>query len=161
MMERSGRNETFLARQKNPPIGLALIGTALYPVLVHRTAAPLHACSPRSVTLPQLRFTSFAVVSSRRELADSPLQTYLGRQGKLRRKLPPPGKRKIYSDPGGDPLDSLYAPTHGMLAERLRDRGYTDEQVMLRVYPGRGHNEEDWAARVDVPLVFMMGTQVH
>ncbi len=28
---------------------------------------------------------------------------------------------------------------------------------MLRVYPGRGHNEKDWAARVDVPLLFLMG----
>lgn len=79
----------------------------------------------------------------------------------LHKHLPPPGKLRVYSDYGDDALDSLYAPTHGMLVELLRDRGYTDEQVMLRVYLGRGHNEEDWAARVDVPLVFMMGTQVH
>lgn len=51
----------------------------------------------------------------------------------LHRKLPPPGKRKIYSDHGGDPLHSLYPPTHAMLAELLRDRCFTDEQVMLRV----------------------------
>ena len=43
---------------------LALIGTALYPVLVHRPAASLPASSPHSVALMQLRFTSFAVVSS-------------------------------------------------------------------------------------------------
>ncbi|MGH8354765.1 MAG: hypothetical protein ACRERY_14760, partial [Pseudomonas sp.] len=42
-----------------------LIGIALYPVLVHRLAASLHASSPHSVTLMQLRFTSFAVVNSR------------------------------------------------------------------------------------------------
>ena len=46
---------------------LALIGTALYPVLVHRPAASLHASSPRSVALPQLRFTSLAVVSLRED----------------------------------------------------------------------------------------------
>ena len=79
----------------------------------------------------------------------------------LRKNLPPPANLKVYSDRGDDPLDSLYAPTHGFLAELFRDRGYRDEQVMLRVYPGRGHNENDWAARVDVPLLFMMGTQVH
>ncbi|MGH8354609.1 MAG: hypothetical protein ACRERY_13970, partial [Pseudomonas sp.] len=45
-----------------------LIGIALYPVLVHRLAASLHASSPHSVTLMQLRFTSFAVVNSRRDL---------------------------------------------------------------------------------------------
>jgi hypothetical protein len=46
---------------------LALIGIALYPVLVHRLAVSLHASSPRSVTLAQLRFTSFAVVNSRED----------------------------------------------------------------------------------------------
>lgn len=44
---------------------LALVGIALYPILVHRLAASLHASSPHSVTLMQLRFTSFAVVNSR------------------------------------------------------------------------------------------------
>ncbi|MDQ0622180.1 hypothetical protein [Paraburkholderia graminis] len=47
---------------------LALIGTASYPVLVHRLAVSLHASSPRSVALTQLRFTSFAVVNSRWDL---------------------------------------------------------------------------------------------
>src|SRR5476649_2769434 len=46
---------------------LALIGSASYPILVHRLAVSIPASSPRSVTLPQLRFTSFAVVSSRRD----------------------------------------------------------------------------------------------
>jgi enterochelin esterase-like enzyme len=79
----------------------------------------------------------------------------------LQKRLPPPGKLRVYSDRGDDALDSLYAPTHGMLAELLRDRGYEDEQVMMRVYVGRGHNENDWAARAEAPLLFMMGTQVH
>ena len=46
---------------------LALIGIALYPVLVHRLAVSIHASSPHSVALMQLRFTSFAVVSSRQD----------------------------------------------------------------------------------------------
>ena len=46
---------------------LALIGSAFYPILVHRLAVSLHASSPRSVTLPQLRFTSLAVVSLRED----------------------------------------------------------------------------------------------
>ncbi len=45
---------------------LALVGFALYPVLVHRLAVSIHASSPHSVALMQLRFTSFAVVSLRR-----------------------------------------------------------------------------------------------
>ena len=47
---------------------LALLGSAFYPVLVHRLAASLHASSPHSVTLMQLRFTSFAVINLRRDL---------------------------------------------------------------------------------------------
>ena len=44
---------------------LVLLGSAFYSILVHRLAASIHASSPRSVTLPQLRFTSFAVIHSR------------------------------------------------------------------------------------------------
>ena len=46
---------------------LALLGNASYPVLVHRLAVSLHASSPRSVALTQLRFASFAVVNSRED----------------------------------------------------------------------------------------------
>jgi hypothetical protein len=42
---------------------LALLGNAFYPVLVHRLTVSLHASSPRSVTLAQLRFTSLAMVN--------------------------------------------------------------------------------------------------
>ena len=42
---------------------LALVGTAFDPVLVHRPAASLHASSPHSVTLMQLRFAPLTVTS--------------------------------------------------------------------------------------------------
>ena len=42
---------------------LTLIGTAFYPVLVHRPTAAIHASSPHSVALVQLRFTSLTVTS--------------------------------------------------------------------------------------------------
>ncbi|MEX3526247.1 MAG: hypothetical protein VB143_01740, partial [Burkholderia sp.] len=47
---------------------LALLGTAFYPVLVHRLAVSLHASSPHSVTLMQWRFASFPVINSREDL---------------------------------------------------------------------------------------------
>ena len=47
---------------------LALLGSAFYPVLVHRLAASIHASFPQSVTLMQLRFTSFAVINLRQDL---------------------------------------------------------------------------------------------
>ena len=46
---------------------LALVTTALYPILVHRPAVSLHASFPRFVAASQLRFTSLAVVSSRED----------------------------------------------------------------------------------------------
>ena len=46
---------------------LAPLGTASHRVLVHRPAASLHASSPRSVALPQLRFASIEMVSFRRD----------------------------------------------------------------------------------------------
>ena len=46
---------------------LALLGSAFYPVLVHRLAASLRASSPHSVTLMQLRFASLAVICLRRD----------------------------------------------------------------------------------------------
>ena len=46
---------------------LALVSTAFYPVLVHRPAASLHASSPHSVALMQLRFASLVVINSRRD----------------------------------------------------------------------------------------------
>ena len=47
---------------------LALLGSAFYPVLVHRLAASLRASFPHSVSLVQLRFASFAVINLRRDL---------------------------------------------------------------------------------------------
>ena len=44
---------------------LALLGSAFYPVLVHRLAVSLHASSPHSVALMQLRFASFVVINLR------------------------------------------------------------------------------------------------
>jgi len=44
---------------------LAPLGAASYPVFVHRPAVSLPASSPRLVTLSQLQFASFGMVSFR------------------------------------------------------------------------------------------------
>ncbi len=56
----TGKTLVFLTNNTALP---ALVGTALYPVLVHRPADSIHASSPQSVTLMQLRFTSLTVTS--------------------------------------------------------------------------------------------------
>src|SRR5664279_4638770 len=46
---------------------LALVGSALYPILVHRLVDSIHPSSPRFVASPQLGFSSLAVASSRED----------------------------------------------------------------------------------------------
>ncbi len=77
--------------------------------------------------------------------------TYLGQQ------LPRAGRHRLYSDRGDDALDALYAPAHGLLAEVLRDRGYTAADAATPVIAGTGHTESDWARRLEDVLVFLMG----
>jgi enterochelin esterase-like enzyme len=56
-------------------------------------------------------------------------------------------------------LVSIYAPAHLMVAEVLRERGYTAADALTPVMPGTGHNEADWAARLEVVLGFLMGSR--
>src|ERR1700738_3281164 len=57
------------------------VGAAFYPVLVHRSATSIHASSPRSVALPQLRFSTLAVTSSRQDFHPQEC-AHAGRTGK-------------------------------------------------------------------------------
>ena len=78
----------------------------------------------------------------------------------LSQRLPPGnGTHRIYSDRGNDWLDALYAPAHLMLAEVLRERGYTAATAATPLFPGTGHSEPDWAARLETPLLFLMGAR--
>jgi enterochelin esterase-like enzyme len=70
--------------------------------------------------------------------------------------LPAPGRHRLYIDRGDDALDRLYAPALGLAEDLLYERGYTAADAMVRVFEGTGHNESDWAARVDQPLAFLL-----
>ena len=72
-------------------------------------------------------------------------------------RLPPAGRHRFWIDRGTDALDSLYAPALGLVAELLRDRDYTAADAATRIFEGTGHNETDWAARLDAPLAFLLG----
>jgi predicted alpha/beta superfamily hydrolase len=75
----------------------------------------------------------------------------------LSQKLPPPDAHRIYTDRGDDWLDSLYEPAHRMVEEVLRERGYTAVNSMTAIVHGSGHSEADWAARLETPLLLLMG----
>jgi len=71
-------------------------------------------------------------------------------------QLPGPGRHRLWADRGTDALDSLYAPSLTLFADLLHERGYTDADAVTRVFEGAGHNERDWAARLDEPLLFLL-----
>jgi len=78
----------------------------------------------------------------------------------LAERLPPakPKGPRLYTDRGTEWLEAAYVPAHGLVEDILREKGYGPEQAMTRVFPGTGHNERDWSARLDVPLQFLLGT---
>ena len=71
-------------------------------------------------------------------------------------QLPGPGRHRVWVDRGSDALDSLYAPALGVFGDLLHERGYTAADGIAKVYEGSGHNERDWAARLEEPLQFLL-----
>ena len=57
-------------------------------------------------------------------------------------------------------LDALYAPYQRLVDDLVRERGYEDgRNFETRVFEGSGHNETAWAARVEIPLIFLLGVR--
>lgn len=74
----------------------------------------------------------------------------------LRDHLPDPATHRIYMDRGTTELDALY-PVHQNVADVLmREKGFTDTSFQSLVFEGAGHNESDWAKRLDQPLRFLL-----
>ncbi len=73
--------------------------------------------------------------------------------------LADPAGRRLYMDHGTTELDALYGPYQVFVDQIVKDRGYTEANSMSRVFEGTGHNETAWAARLDVPLLFLMGVR--
>ena len=75
----------------------------------------------------------------------------------FRDHLPDPATHRIYMDRGTTELDALY-PVHQSFANvLLREKGYSDANFQTLVFDGAGHNEADWASRLDFPLTFLLG----
>ena len=79
----------------------------------------------------------------------------------LRDHLAPPQGHKIYQDHGTTELDALYAPYQNFVNQIIRDKGYVEQgaqtNFMMRVFDGTGHNENAWAARLEIPVLFLLG----
>jgi enterochelin esterase-like enzyme len=79
----------------------------------------------------------------------------------LRDHLAAPQTHKIYQDHGTTELDALYAQYQYFVNQIIRDRGYQESGLtanfMTRVFEGAGHNENAWAARLEIPILFLLG----
>ncbi len=76
----------------------------------------------------------------------------------LRGHLADATTHRLYQDHGTLDLDALYAPYQLVINDIVREAGYQDQRSFKTlVFEGTGHNEKAWAARVDQPLLFLMG----
>lgn len=76
----------------------------------------------------------------------------------LRAHLADPATHRLYQDHGTTELDALYAPYQVVVDDLARERGFEDgKSYDTRVFEGTGHNEKAWAARLEIPLLFLMG----
>lgn len=72
--------------------------------------------------------------------------------------LPPAGRHVLWIDRSALGIDRFYAPSHAAIAAALSGLGYVDGvDLALRRYPGVGHDENAWRARLDDALTFLLG----
>lgn len=77
----------------------------------------------------------------------------------LARRLPAPGRHRIYFDHGDIGLDGLYAPTQARVDALMRQKGYGAADWSSRVFPGKDHSEAAWSERLPIPLTFLLGAE--
>ena len=72
--------------------------------------------------------------------------------------LPQAGRHRLYFDFGTAGLDAQYEPFQKRMDEVLRARGYAEgRDWVTRRFEGALHDEASWKARLDVPLLFLLG----
>ena len=72
--------------------------------------------------------------------------------------LPKPGKNRFYFDYGTETLDAQYEPYQTRMDEVMRNKGFRNgKDWITRKFEGADHSEKSWKARIDIPLVFLLG----
>jgi predicted alpha/beta superfamily hydrolase len=75
----------------------------------------------------------------------------------LQGHLPSANSHRLYMDHGTTGLDATYAMHQKIVDAIGKEMGYDAAHWQSRVFEGAGHTENDWAARVEGPLVFLLG----
>ncbi|MEG3144252.1 alpha/beta hydrolase-fold protein [Sphingomonas sp. RT2P30] len=72
--------------------------------------------------------------------------------------LPRAGQHAVWIDRSAQGIDRFYGPTHAAIITALSRRGFVDGvDLAARCYPGVGHDEAAWRARIDDALTFLLG----
>ena len=75
----------------------------------------------------------------------------------LREHLPAPGNHRLYFDHGTTTIDAWYGPAEERITDMIRRKGYDEASMLQLTFPGAAHTERDWAARLHIPLTFLLG----
>jgi enterochelin esterase-like enzyme len=82
--------------------------------------------------------------------------------GWFKRHLPAAGTHRIYYDFGTATLDAYYPPHQAKMDAAMKARGYRQGRDWLtRRFEGAEHNEAAWKARLEIPLLFLLGTDTN
>ena len=75
----------------------------------------------------------------------------------LTKRLPHPGKHKIYFDCGDQTLDALYPNIQREVDSVMKSKKYTESHWVTKYFPGEDHSEKSWHKRLHFPLLFLLG----
>ncbi|MCB0398395.1 MAG: alpha/beta hydrolase [Winogradskyella sp.] len=71
--------------------------------------------------------------------------------------LPQAGQHKLYFDYGNKTLDEHYPQYAPRVDDILKQKGYTENNAKNLFFEGTDHSENSWNARLDQPLLFLLG----
>ncbi len=79
----------------------------------------------------------------------------------IREHFPSPAGHRIYFDHGTRTLDAYYAPFQRRVDRVLQAKGWTGDHFESRVFAGAEHSEKYWAARLAIPMTFLLAPGSH
>ncbi|MEW9572353.1 alpha/beta hydrolase [Rhodanobacter sp. Si-c] len=74
----------------------------------------------------------------------------------IQRHFPAPDRHRIYFDHGTRTLDAYYGPIQARVDRLLQAKGWRGSHFESRVFEGAEHSEKSWAARLAIPLTFLL-----
>lgn len=67
-----------------------------------------------------------------------------------------PNSAKLYMDQGDKTLDAFYGEAQTAINAMLRAEGWDSAHFEYCYFPGHAHCEDDWSARLDEPIMFLL-----